>query len=160
MSISFLFTCLYHFFYKVIRRDCSSRRNYYAFNCISFRLFFHIEHFPRIEDQIWIKSLFDGFHEGQGRRVLVFGKEGLALLADAVFAGNLAAQGIDGGAGRIFKGVYFRRFFVGCKAAAKHIEVQVAVASMADAAELDALRLPARRNLPWLRQDIRLPTLP
>ena len=59
-----------------------------------------------------------------------------------MFTGNLASQGVDGGAGRIFKGFYLRIFFVGRKAAAKHVEVQVAVAGMADAAELDALRLP------------------
>ena len=101
--------------------------------------FSFLEQFPRIQDTFRIPSFFQGLHQFQGHGVCVFGEEGFAGLADTVFAGDGAAHFVDSRAGLVFESCEFCLFigFVG-KAPAQDVEVDIAVAGVADAAEDDA----------------------
>ena len=77
--------------------------------------FSFLEQFPRIQDTFRIPSFFQGLHQFQGHGVCVFGEEGFAGLADAVFTGDGAAHFVDSRAGQVFESCDFCLFisFVG-----------------------------------------------
>ena len=54
-----------------------------------------VEHFAGVQDQIWVPGFFDGLHQLQFHRVGVFVEQGFLFVADAMFAGQFAAERVN-----------------------------------------------------------------
>ena len=91
-----------------------------------------VEDFPRVEDVVGIEGLLDGFHHFQFARIGKFLHQVLALIADAVFAGQAAAVGIDELVQFLLVGLDpLVPVFIGGIFVLEDVQVDIAVAGMA-----------------------------
>ena len=76
--------------------------------------FFHVEDLSGIEDIVRIEGPFDVLHHFQFTRIGKFLHQSLSFIADAVFAGQAAAVGINEGVQFLLVGLDpFIPFFIG-----------------------------------------------